>query len=71
MAGMQSWTCPSCLERREEVMYHKEQFDCTDLQHEIRDWPVEIRGGGKLRDDVSVSVTDCPTEKIIDDAFYR
>ncbi|PKU36529.1 nuclear factor of activated t-cells 5 [Limosa lapponica baueri] len=55
---------PSCLERREEIVYHTEQFDCTDLQHETGGWPAEIRGGGKLRDNVLVSVTDCLTEKL-------
>lgn len=71
MAGMQSWMCSSCLERREDIVYHKELPDCTDLQHEIGDWPVEIRGERKLRGTVLVSVTDCLTEKIIDGAFCR
>lgn len=52
-------------------MCHKELPDCRGLQHEIGDWPVEIRGGRKVRDGVLVSVTDCLAEKIIDDAFCR
>lgn len=71
MAGMQLWMCSSCLERKEDIMYHKELPDCIDIQHEIGDWPVEVGGGRKLRDNVLVSVTDCMTGKIIDGTFYR
>lgn len=60
---MQSWICTSCLERREEVIYHEELLDCTDVQHEIGD-----QRRKEVRDNVLISVTDCLTEKTVDDA---
>jgi len=52
-------------------MYCKELLDCTGLQPETGHWPVAIEEGGSSGVMVCVTVTDCLTEKITGDAFYR